>query len=57
MDNDTLFRISQISNVRLAGRAARLFMAWGNRRLADAAHMKKRELQVALRRGAAYNHQ
>jgi hypothetical protein len=56
--NLTLTRIYQIKTVRLAGRAARLFRAWGNRTLADAAHSRKVQLQIELRGGRArYNHQ
>ena len=58
MTRDTRFRIQQIKSARLAARAARLFRAWGDRAAADFAHMKKVDLQIAMRGGRArYNHQ
>lgn len=40
--NRTQVRLQRCSDVRLLNRAARLFLAWGNRRLADYAHVQSR---------------
>jgi hypothetical protein len=42
----TLVRIQRCDDVRLLNRAARLFLVWGNRRLADCAHGQSRRALV-----------
>lgn len=37
----TLTRIRECTDVRLLNRAARLFLAWGNRGCADKCHMRR----------------
>ena len=53
--HNTKVRISRCSNVALLSRAARLFLVWGSRGLADAAHVRSRQamLENALRKNNA----
>ncbi len=43
---NTKVRLQRSSNARLLTRAARLFLAWGNRELADYAHVQSRRAMV-----------
>ena len=50
VNQNTLVRISRATDARLMARAARLFLAWGARPLADAAAIRRVNL-VIQRRG------
>ncbi len=39
-------RLSRCNNVSLLNRAARLFLVWGDRKMADAAHVRSRQASV-----------
>lgn len=44
--NKTQVRMQRSSDVRLLTRAARLFLVWGNRKLADYAHVQSRRAAI-----------
>lgn len=50
--SNTKVRLQRCDNVQVLNRAARLFLVWGNRPLADYAHCQSRRATVeALMRG------
>lgn len=44
--NNTQVRMQRSSDARLLSRAARLFLVWGDRKLADYAHCQARRASV-----------